>query len=250
MFRNILKIPFSTLKPSKKILLFDLHGTLLQPNQKILPPISQSLFHLKYYKNYDLGIVSSASMDKMKRLLFDSYFYFSFLFSENASQLYSPDSLSHIYQNFLYKHPDYEIFQRLSEDVQLFLKHKIPHFKPENHIFMRDSMLYIHSFPFDAIKYQTQHHLELCKNIYSPNLMNKSISVLASGNSLSIQPIEWNKINAIDYLKNDHYNEIHYFGDQYKQHHVDYQIMNSPNIIPHRVKNPFDTLEILKSLYE
>jgi phosphomannomutase len=248
MFRNILKIPFSTLKPSKKILLFDLHGTIVQPNQKILPPISQSLLHLKYYKNYDLGIVSAASMNKIKRLLFDSYFYFSFLFSENASQLYSSDSLP-IYQNFLYKHPDYEIFQRLSEDTQLFLKHKIPNFNPKNHIFMRDSMLYIHSFSLDSLKYQTQHHLELCKNIYSPNLVNKSISILASRNSLSIQPIEWNKINAIYYLKNNDYNEIHYFGDQHRQYHVDYQIMNSSDVIPHRVKNPFDTLQILKSLY-
>ena len=113
---------------------------------------------------------------------------------------------------------------------------------------MRDSMLYIHSFPSQAIKYQTQHHLELCKNIYSPNLINKSISILASGNSLSIQPIEWNKINAVYFLKNNYYNEIHYFGDQFKPYHVDFSIMNSSDIIPHKVKNPSETLQQLQLL--
>lgn len=232
---------------SKNIFLFDINHTLLTPPHYISTPLSQQLMNYKQYKNIDLGIVSGGTYDKVRRQLYDSFYLFSYIFCENGSHLVTPPN-STLYKNELKENPHYSSSLSLMNEANLFLSHKIPSYSPLQHLQVRDSMIYFHSLPKE-IQSSLFHHLHFRKNMYSKEWVNPYISILLSSNSLSIQPSEWNKGQVVHFLRNENYQNIHYFGDHNKKNYHDFPLLSHPLVTPHPVRDPQHTLDILKILY-
>ncbi len=233
---------------SKNIILFDINHTLLTPPHYISSTLYQQLIKYKQFKNTDLGIVSGGTYDKVRRQLYDSFYLFNFIFCENGSHLITPPH-STIYKNELKENPQYSTCLQLMEDSNLFLQNKIPHYSPLQHLQIRDSMIYFHSLP-KKIHFPLFRYLDFRKNIYSRVWENPHVSILLSSNSLSIQPSEWNKSQVIPFLLKENYKNIHYFGDHNKPNYHDYPLLSHPLVIPHPIKNPQHTSDILKILFK
>ena len=62
-------------------------------------------------------------------------------------------------------------------------------------------------------------------------------------------PNGWDKTFALGRVEDEGFEEIHFFGDKTYKGGNDYEIYSDPRTIGHSVKNPDDTMRILKELF-
>ncbi|KJA15251.1 hypothetical protein HYPSUDRAFT_48570 [Hypholoma sublateritium FD-334 SS-4] len=67
--------------------------------------------------------------------------------------------------------------------------------------------------------------------------------------SFDIFPNGWDKTYALGRVADEHFNEIHFFGDKTYKGGNDYEIYTDPRTIGHSVKNPDETIALLKELF-
>lgn len=67
--------------------------------------------------------------------------------------------------------------------------------------------------------------------------------------SFDVFPQGWDKTYALQHVEDEHFKEIHFFGDKSYKGGNDYEIYNDPRTIGHAVNSPDDTIKILKELF-
>lgn len=67
--------------------------------------------------------------------------------------------------------------------------------------------------------------------------------------SFDVFPNGWDKTYCLNYLKEEGFTEIHFFGDKTDKGGNDYEIYTHPSVKGHSVKAPEDTMKILKELF-
>ncbi|KAG9014334.1 Phosphomannomutase [Tulasnella sp. JGI-2019a] len=67
--------------------------------------------------------------------------------------------------------------------------------------------------------------------------------------SFDIFPRGWDKTYALKHVEDEGFEEIHFFGDKTYKGGNDYEIYTDSRTIGHAVKNPDDTIRILKELF-
>lgn len=67
--------------------------------------------------------------------------------------------------------------------------------------------------------------------------------------SLDVFPIGWDKRFCLQFVENEKFKEIHFFGDSTWEGGNDHQIFADDRTIGHTVANPKDTVEQLKKLF-
>ncbi|KAF9477763.1 phosphomannomutase [Pholiota conissans] len=67
--------------------------------------------------------------------------------------------------------------------------------------------------------------------------------------SFDIYPNGWDKTFALGRVADEEFEEIHFFGDKTYKGGNDYEIYSDPRTIGHSVKNPGETLQLLKDLF-
>lgn len=67
--------------------------------------------------------------------------------------------------------------------------------------------------------------------------------------SFDVFPTGWDKTYALRHVENEGYDEIHFFGDKTYPGGNDWEIYNDPRVIGHSVKNPAETMAILKDMF-
>ena len=67
--------------------------------------------------------------------------------------------------------------------------------------------------------------------------------------SFDIFPVGWDKTYALDHLKEENFETIHFFGDKTMPGGNDYEIANHKLVTSHPVKDPNDTIKQLKELF-
>ncbi len=204
------------------LILFDLHGTLFNKEQnKIDNEVIRIIKEKK--KDFDIGILSGSELNNISNILKSDIKKFNYIFAENGSHLYNPYYDKTIYKNLIYKHPEFNNMIELVKESNQYIKINLPHYNFLYFLNNRDSMFTYKFLPTEH-RYSLFYYLQTRNSILNNN--NK-ISILLSGNSLSIQPKEWNKSQVINYLKFKYnYKDIYYFGDQYLPNHQDYEIIN------------------------
>ena len=67
--------------------------------------------------------------------------------------------------------------------------------------------------------------------------------------SFDVFPTGWDKTYCLRHLKEESFKEIHFFGDKTFPGGNDYEIYTHPSVKGHSVKNPDETLSILKETF-
>ncbi|KAK6642946.1 hypothetical protein RUM43_004448 [Polyplax serrata] len=66
--------------------------------------------------------------------------------------------------------------------------------------------------------------------------------------SFDVFPQGWDKTYCLNHIKEELFEEIHFFGDKTDKDGNDHEIYNSPLVIGHKVTSPDDTMQQLKKL--
>merc|ERR1711918_168528 len=67
--------------------------------------------------------------------------------------------------------------------------------------------------------------------------------------SFDVFPKGWDKTYALQFVENEGFEEIHFFGDKTDKGGNDYEIYEDPRTIGHKVTSPDDTMAKCKSLF-
>jgi phosphomannomutase len=247
---------------TKKLVLFDIDGTLTESAQLITSDVKNSLGML-ITSGYHIGIVGGGRLDIILKQLDTIYFnhYFSecgCVYHKNSSN--TELSLVEIYKKNLRDHILYPSINILIKTALLFLS-QVDYTITGHFIDLRNGIVYISLLGINAtiderncfMKLNEIHHyrkqlieLLIAKtkelNIYD------NIYVAEGGSiGIAIYPSEYDKNQVVEHLSDD-YDEIHYVGDKYNFGGNDHKIINHPNIIGHRVDSINDTIKTINTL--
>ncbi|THH12078.1 hypothetical protein EW145_g248 [Phellinidium pouzarii] len=67
--------------------------------------------------------------------------------------------------------------------------------------------------------------------------------------SFDIFPLGWDKTYCLDHLRDENFEEIHFFGDRTYEGGNDYEIYIDSRTIGHTVTSPDDTARLLRELF-
>ncbi|GAB1518204.1 hypothetical protein RhiXN_05169 [Rhizoctonia solani] len=67
--------------------------------------------------------------------------------------------------------------------------------------------------------------------------------------SFDVFPTGWDKTYALRYVENEGFEEIHFFGDKTYEGGNDYEIYSDPRTVGHSVTSPEETMRILRELF-
>ena len=67
--------------------------------------------------------------------------------------------------------------------------------------------------------------------------------------SFDVFPEGWDKTFCLNYIKEEDYDEIHFFGDKTFEGGNDFEIFSHPSVIGHTVTGPEDTMQQCRNLF-
>lgn len=226
-----------------KLLLFDVDGTLVISGKEIDDDMSELLKSFNY-KDYELGIVGGGKMDKILEQFKDSI-YFNHYFSECGCVYYTNFSrdtlkLEKIYEKNLRNHKQYSNINILIKLALEFLS-KVDYDITGHFIDLRCGIVYISLIGMTATEDERQYFIEKDKiNNYREKLLNllinkeselndvSKIDIVYGGSvGISIYPKEYDKIQILQHIDVNKYDQIYYFGDKYLKSGNDYNLLNS-----------------------
>jgi phosphomannomutase len=254
----------------KKLLLFDVDGTIAESGQHINYDIKRLLIDLKNNKNYSLGIVGGGKLDKiLYQLGYDNYIdhYFTecgCVYHINISDKSNEEvTLDEVYVKNIRNHKLYSKINILIKKALHYIS-QVDYLITGNFIDLRNGIIYISLIGMVATLEERKYYLEKDKeNHYRFNLLNilkeeanklgilKELTICYGGEvGIAIYPIEYDKTQVLEYLLPE-YDEIHFFGDKYEEDGNDHNLIYNEYIIGHPVDSIYDTIKHLeKILYE
>ena len=241
----------------KKLLLFDVDGTLVESGQKVTPDIISLLKDLQK-NNYELGIVGGGKLDKVL-YQFNSEINFTHYFTECGCVYHKYiNELKLIYKKNLREHNLHKNINQIVKTALNYLS-KVDYELTGHFIDLRNGIIYISLIGMVATQEERKIFINLDKNFnYRKTLLNilkdkanelkilNELDLVFGGSvGIAIYPKEYDKIQVLDYLEKDKYSEIHYFGDKYLEDGNDYKLLNHSDTIAHEVNSFLDTKKIL-----
>jgi phosphomannomutase len=247
---------------TKKLVLFDIDGTLTESAQLITSDVQNSLGTL-IANGYHIGIVGGGRLDIILKQLDTMYFnhYFSecgCVYHKNNSNMEL--SLTEIYKKNLREHVMYPNINILIKIALMFIS-QVDYTVTGHFIDLRNGIVYVSLIGINATVDERNYFMKLNEiRNYRKQLIDllvtktKELNIcdniyVAEGGSvgIAIYPSEYDKIQVVEHLVDD-YTEIHYVGDKYEIGGNDHKIINHPNIIGYKVNSINDTIKIIKTL--
>jgi len=245
----------------RKILLFDVDGTIAESGDEIDTDIADLLKKIKS-ESCDLGIVGGGNIDKILFQI-NNDTNFTHLFSECGSVYHTNinGEIEEIYKKNIRKHPLYIQINTLIKSCLKFLS-EVDYIVTGSFIDLRNGLVYISLIGMDANYKERSYFMKIDKiKNYRQRLLNILISEahrmniqdfidIREGGSvgIAIYPTEWNKIQVLDFL--NEYDEILYFGDKYLKGGNDYEIINDCRVKGYEIDSLQDTLTILRNIFD
>ncbi|XP_011498102.1 PREDICTED: phosphomannomutase [Ceratosolen solmsi marchali] len=240
---------------SKIICLFDVDGTLTEPQQEINVNLDKYIQDI-LKKQVDIAIVGGSDINKIKCQLNQENLFkkYNYIFAENGLVAYKNNQKlqSETIQSVIGE-------EKLQDFINFILCYiselKLP-FKRGTFIEFRTGMLNISPVGRNCTKeerkrfnkYDTENQIrekfiQAIKKEFPHLLLTYSIG---GEISFDVFPNGWDKTYCLRHIEG--YDEIHFFGDKTKIGGNDYEIYESDLTIGHRVTGPADTLRQLKIL--
>lgn len=255
----------------KKILLFDVDGTIVESSQKISSEMKSALLEL-HEKGYELGIVGGGRyekiIDQLDGLELDHIFAESGCVYYKSRSNYPSDNSDpqDKYQELVYKknirnHILYPKINRIIKRALGYLS-QVDYEITGHFVDLRNGIIYLSLIGMAATLEERATFLQLDKvHKYKLKLLHilqkmtvdlgieKELVVLEGGSvGIGIYPTEWDKIQVLDNLSESVYESIHYFGDKYEPSGNDYHLLHHQRVIGYPVNSPNECLKILKNL--
>lgn len=244
--------------PEKNILcLFDVDGTLTKSRNVIEPAINDFIIN-KVKPLCALGLVGGSDFKKIAEQMNgdDVIHRFDYVFSENGLVQYKngKELGKQNIQNYIGE----EKLQKLINFCLRYMSDVTLPVKRGTFIEFRSGMLNICPIgrscaqdERDAFEqYDKQHKIrENMINAIKKEFPDFGLTCSIGGQiSFDVFPNGWDKTYCLQYLENEGFDEIHFFGDKTEVGGNDYEIFNDNRTIGHRVSNPVDTIQSLKVL--
>jgi len=243
----------------KKILLFDVDGTIAESSQKISTDIKSSLTSLRE-KGYEIGIVGGGRYEKIVEQL--DGLELDHIFAESGCVYYKYSGVQElVYKKNIRNHVLYSKINQIIKRALEYLS-QVDYEITGHFVDLRNGIIYLSLIGMAATLDERATFLKLDKvheyklkllHILQKMAINLGIEndlVILEGGSvgIGIYPTEWDKTQVLESLSEREFNTVHYFGDKYEPSGNDYHLLHHPRVIGHPVNSPNECLEILKNL--
>ena len=245
----------------RKLFLFDVDGTLADSGQVMKDDMKQALYILQK-SGVDIGIVGGGKIDTIERQIdgvqFSHYFSESgcvyYKSNEFGEKIEEPVYVKNIRDHTLYPH--IQTLIRVSLDYLSRCKHTIS----GNFIDLRTGIVYISLVGMSATISERSQFIESDnKNYHRKELLsllvhrakelgvNDKLCICEGGQvGIAIHPIECDKTQVMEHLT-PFYDDIHYFGDKYKEGGNDHNLIHHTEVKGVPVDSPNDTLAYINT---
>ena len=238
------------------LVLFDVDGTLTPARLTISDEMKQTLQALR--KKVVVGFVGGSDLSKQVEQLGATVLEdFDYCSSENGLTAYKlGNQLAS--QSFIGWLGD-ERYNKLIKFILRYLADIDIPFRRGTFVEFRNGMINVSPVGRNASKdernefekYDREHKVrEKMISALRENFADYGLTYSIGGQiSFDVFPTGWDKTYALQHVVDEHFKEIHFFGDKYYKGGNDYEIYNDPRTIGHAVNEPADTIRILKELF-
>lgn len=236
---------------SKKLLLFDVDGTLTEARKIITDDMIEFINKIKDNENIDIGVVGGSDIVKQREQLDRSWETFDYQFAENGLVAFKDGVFME--SNSFAEHLGKNKMKRLINIILGILSKTDSTIKTGLFIEHRTGMLNVspigrkctYDERLEFYEYDKIHKVrdKMKKQLEELFCDDNNIRVSIGGQiSMDIFPNGWDKTYCLRFVEND-YDEIHFFGDKTHEGGNDHEIYIDKRVIGHCVTNPSDTIK-------
>lgn len=241
----------------KKLVLFDVDGTLSEPRAEATEEMKHFLQTLK--KKVVVGIVGGSDLVKQQEQMGANVVNeVNYSFSENGLVAYKDGAL--IGKKAISDHLGEANIKRIVNFALKYISELDIPIKRGTFIEYRAGMLNVSPIGRNCSReernayeaFDLEHNVR--KNFIAA--LQKELSYLdlvySIGGQISFDvfPKGWDKTFCLNYIGETEYEEIHFFGDKTFPGGNDYEIFTHPRVIGHTTTGPADTIAQCKALFE
>jgi len=242
---------------SKTLLLFDVDGTLTAPRLTVTEEMEKFLYN-SVKTNATVGVVGGSDIKKIAEQMkgMDVVKKFDYFFSENGLVAYK-DGQQIAEQSILKKFGDKVLQKLINFSLKYMSELELPA-KRGTFVEFRTGLINLcpvgRSCSYEERLEFAKFDVENNVRIKFKEALEKEFGELglqfAMGGQISIDvfPRGWDKTYCLQFVENDGYEEIHFFGDKTSKGGNDYEIFEDKRTIGHTVTGPEDTMNQIKEV--
>jgi phosphomannomutase len=242
----------------KKLILFDIDGTLTVPRNKISSDMVNELKRLQIIENLELGFVGGSDLSKqIEQIGTENMNIFTWKFSENGLYSFYKDEVIH--KKSIIEYLGEDKYQKLINVILEVLSETIIPVKRGNFIELRNGLINISPigrscsqeeresfYSYDTENSIRNKIIDKIKDLYEWS--NELTFSIGGQISVDIFPKGWDKTYSLQFVEHK-YDIIYFFGDKTMKGGNDYEIYNDERVIANSVVNYNDTIRLLKELF-
>ncbi|KAF8341784.1 eukaryotic phosphomannomutase [Amanita rubescens] len=246
-------------RPIKKLLLFDVDGTLTPARQEASQEMIYTLRALR--KKFVIGFVGGSDMVKILEQLSvggnDAIQDFDYAFAENGLTAYKLGQKLES-QSFI-KFVGEDRYKELVKFILHYIADLDIPIKRGTFIEFRNGMINVSPIGrnatikerLDFLAYDNEHGVRAAfVKVLKEKFPDYGLTFAIGGQiSFDVFPNGWDKTYALKHVENEGFEEIHFFGDKTYEGGNDHEIYDDPRTIGHAVTSPTDTIRILKEYF-
>ncbi|TRM65279.1 eukaryotic phosphomannomutase [Schizophyllum amplum] len=246
-------------RPHKKLVLFDVDGTLTPARQSASPEMLEVLRAVR--KKVAIGFVGGSDLVKITEQLqvpgTDMLNDFDYAFAENGLTAYKMGKVLAT-QSFI-KWVGEEQYKPLINFCLHYIADLDLPIKRGTFIEFRNGMVNVSPIGrnaslqerWDFNAYDKEHGVrEAFVNVLKEKFGHLGLTFAIGGQiSFDVFPNGWDKTYALRHVEDEQFEEIHFFGDKTHKGGNDYEIFEDPRTIGHTVTCPEDTIRELKEMF-
>lgn len=242
----------------KRLILFDIDGTLTVPRNKISSDMVNELKRLQIIENLELGFVGGSDLSKqIEQIGIENMNIFTWKFSENGLYSFYKDEVIH--KKSIIEYLGEDKYQKLINVILEVLSETIIPVKRGNFIELRNGLINISPigrscsqeeresfYSYDLENSIRDKIIDKVKELYE---WSGELTFSIGGQiSVDIFPKGWDKTYSLQFVEHK-YDQIYFFGDKTMKGGNDYEIYNDERVIANSVVNYNDTIHLLKKLF-
>ena len=240
------------------LVLFDVDGTLTEPRQKVKQEMIEFLKELK--TKVTIGIIGGSDLKKQKEQLGEIVLNdFDYVFAENGLDAFKNNKQigKQSFVEFLGEY-NYKVLVNWILD---YFGNRMPDVPVKRGTFIeyRNGMINVSPIGRQCSLEERNQFEEYDKiykiretmvNAMKSELFNFNLQMSIGGQiSFDVFPEGWDKRYCLQFVENEGFSEIHFFGDKTSKGGNDYEIYEDERTIGHSVTSPEHTKQICKDLF-
>lgn len=255
--KHLFPMSFAHKERPDVLVLFDVDGTLTPARLTISDEMKATLQALR--KKVVVGFVGGSDLSKQVEQLGSTVLQdFDYCFSENGLTAYKmgKELASQSFIGWIGE----EKYNKLAKFVLRYLSELDLPVRRGTFIEFRNGMINVSPVGRNAStqerndfeKFDLEHKIrETMVSALKKEFPDYGLTYSIGGQiSFDVFPTGWDKTYALQHVADENFKEIHFFGDKSYKGGNDYEIYNDERTIGHAVKEPADTIRILKELFD